>query len=88
MKAHLIDAHLLVPSSRSSAKVKVKYQGHGSQKMGFSGALAFHKHILFFVMGDRARYRTKHILNYGYFTCLVYSTVTQDLSLTSHPKDF
>ena len=32
---------------RSSAKVKVKYQGHVSQKMGVSGALVFHKHILF-----------------------------------------
>ena len=45
MKAHLIDTHLLV--SRSSAKVKVKYLGHVSQKMGVSGALVFHKHILF-----------------------------------------
>ena len=47
MKAHLIDTHLLVPRSRSSAKVKVKYQGHVSQKMGVLGALVFHKHILF-----------------------------------------
>ena len=45
MKAHLIDTHLLVPRSRSSAKVKVKYQGHISQKMGVSGALVF---LLFF----------------------------------------
>ena len=43
MKAHLIDTHLLVPRSRSSAKVKVKYQGHVSQEMGVSGALVFHK---------------------------------------------
>ena len=47
MKAHLFDTHLLVPRSMSSAKVKVKYQGHVSQKMGVSGALVFHKHILF-----------------------------------------
>ena len=47
MKAHLIDTHLLVLRSRSSMKVKVKYQGHVSQKMGVSGALVFHKHILF-----------------------------------------
>ena len=47
MKAHLIDAHLLVLRSRSSAKVKVKYQGHVSQKMGVPGTLMFHKHILF-----------------------------------------
>ena len=49
MKAHLIDKHLLVPRSRSSAKVKVKYQGLVSQKMGVSGALVFHKHILFII---------------------------------------
>ena len=48
MKAHLIDTHLLVPGSRSSAKVKVKYQGHVPQKMGVSGAFMFQKHILFF----------------------------------------
>ena len=47
MKAHLIDTHLLVPRSKSSAEVKVKYQSHVSQKMGVSGALVFHKHILF-----------------------------------------
>ena len=47
MKAHLIDTHLLVPRSRSSAKVKVKYQGHVSQKMDVLGTLVFHKHILF-----------------------------------------
>ena len=35
-----------MPRSRSSAKVKVKYQGHVSQKMDVSGALVFHKHIL------------------------------------------
>ena len=49
MKAHLIDTHLLVSRSRSSAKVKVKYQGHVSQKMGVSGALVSHKHILFII---------------------------------------
>ena len=47
MKAHLIDTHPLGPRSRSSAKVKVKYQGHVSEKMGVSGALVFHKHISF-----------------------------------------
>ena len=47
MKTYLIDTHLLVPRSRSSAKVKVKYQGHFSQKMDVSGAFVFHKHILF-----------------------------------------
>ena len=47
MKAHLIDTHLLVPRSRSSAKVKVKYKGYISQKTAVSGAFVFHKHILF-----------------------------------------
>ena len=50
MKAHLIDTHLLVPRSRSSTKVEVKYKGYISQKMAFSGAFVFHKHILFFVI--------------------------------------
>ena len=40
MKAHLIDTHLLVPRSRSSAKVKVKYHGHVSQKMGVLGGIS------------------------------------------------
>ena len=40
MKAHLIDTYLLIPRSRSSAKVKVKYQGHVSLKMGVSGGIS------------------------------------------------
>ena len=47
MKADLIDTHLLVSRSRSSAEVKVKYQGHVSQKMGVLWALVFNKHNLF-----------------------------------------
>ena len=47
MKAYLINMHLLVPRSRSSAKVKVKYKGYISQKKAVSGAFVFHKHILF-----------------------------------------
>ena len=46
MKAYLINMHLLVPRSRSSAKVTVKYKGYISQKMAVSGAFVFHKHIL------------------------------------------
>ena len=42
----VIKAHLLVPRSRSSAKVKVKYQGHNSKKKAVSGASVYHKHIL------------------------------------------
>ena len=67
MKVHLIDTHLLVPRSRSSEKVKVKYRGHVSQTMGVSGALVFHKHILFFIEQvivasfNNIRKRKKHI---------------------------
>ena len=46
MKAYLINMHLLVPRSRSSAKVRVNYKGYISQKMAVSGAFLFHKHIL------------------------------------------
>ena len=49
MKAYLINMHLLVPRSRSCAKVKVKCKGYTSQKMAVSGAFMFHKHILFFL---------------------------------------
>ena len=49
MKAHFINVHLLVPRSRSSAKVKVKYKGYISQQMAVSGAFVFHKHILFII---------------------------------------
>ena len=49
MKAYLINMHLLVPRSRSSAKVKVKYKGHISQEFAVSGAFVFHKHVLFFL---------------------------------------
>ena len=48
MKEYLINMHLLVLRSRSSAKVKVKYKRYISQKMAISGAFVFHKHILFF----------------------------------------
>ena len=60
MTAHLIDTHVLVPRSRSSAKVKVKYQVHVSQKMGVSGALVFHKHILFYQLTPSFSLLTKN----------------------------
>ena len=44
MKAYLINMHLLVPRSRSSAKIKVKYKGYISQKMAVLRAFVFHKH--------------------------------------------
>ena len=41
MKAHLIDKHLLVPRSKSSAKVKVKYKDYISPKKAVLGHLCF-----------------------------------------------
>ena len=52
MKAYLIDTHLLVPRSRSSAKVKVKYQGYVSQKMGVLGAYVSQTHLVNHVADD------------------------------------
>ena len=68
MKAYLINMHLLVPRSRSSAKVKVKYKGYISPKMAISGAFVFHKYILLikfllspfrFVLDDGALFLSK-----------------------------
>ena len=61
MKAYLIHMHLLLPSSRSSAKIKVKYNGYISQKMAASGAFVFHKHILLKLV--IVWYGAKHFLN-------------------------
>ena len=50
MEAHLIDTRLVVPRSRSSVKVKDECQGHvwgKTKKKAITGALVFHKHILF-----------------------------------------
>ena len=69
MKAHLIDTHLQVPRSRSSAKVKVKYQGHVSQKMGVSGALLFHKYIFFFTVNTRSDFTESAAIPARY-TCI------------------
>ena len=57
MKAHLINMHLLVLRSRSSAKVKVEYQGYISQKKngrfeGISTESCF-RHPLFDQRGTR-----------------------------------
>ena len=55
MKPHFIDTYLLIPRSRSSAKVKVIYHGHITKKkkkkkkeeMAVSGGINFSKHIFF-----------------------------------------
>ena len=50
MKAHLIDAHLLVPRSRSSAKVKVAISGSCFSKDGcFGGISVSQTHLVFSV---------------------------------------
>ena len=50
MKAYLMTMHLLVPRSMSSAKVKVKYKGYVSQKIGrFGGIRVSQTHLVFFL---------------------------------------
>ena len=48
MKAYLINMHLLVPKSRSSAKVKFKYKGYISQKIRFGGIRVLQTHLVDF----------------------------------------
>ena len=75
MKAHLINTHLLVPRSRSSAKVKVKYQDHFTQKMGVSAALMFHKQILFsstFYLVYQAKQTEMSVINKHVQVCTSY----------------
>ena len=50
MKAYLINMHLLVPRSRSSAKVKVKYKGFISQKKGRFGGIRVSKTHFVYVL--------------------------------------
>ena len=49
MKAYLIDTHLLVLRSISSAKVNVKYQGHISEKVAISEGISV-SHAQFFLV--------------------------------------
>ena len=39
--------HMVIPSSRSSVKVMVRYQGHVFHKNGHCRAFVYHKHTLF-----------------------------------------
>ena len=49
MKAHLINMHLLVPRSKSSAKVKVEYQCYISRKnCRFGGITVSQTHLVLF----------------------------------------
>ena len=53
MKAHLINTHLLLTRSRSSAKVKVKYKGYISQKKAVSGGIrVLQTHLVSFRYAD------------------------------------
>ena len=82
---------LLVPSSRSSVKVKVKYQGHSFRtKMAVAGALAFHKHILFLHVFQSARSDKFQKFDYGLIGNLKkYGKVSQyDSSPASHAGIF
>ena len=53
---------LLVPSSRSSVKVKVEYKNHNIQKnVGGMGGIVFYKHIFF----ERVKKSKKNIVGKG-----------------------
>ena len=78
MKSHLIDTHPLVQRSRSSAKVKVKYQGHISQKKNdrFRGTSVSQTHLvyLFFLL----LFIALNAVNLGKFIiCLVRKRMNQ-----------
>ena len=66
--------HLLVPRSRSSAKVKVKCKGYISQKMAVSGAFVFHKHILFSMFYLSAAYDYEVLKIF----CQIFSVINLD----------
>ena len=69
MKAHLIETHLPVPRSRSSAKIKVKYQGHVSQNMSVSGGISVSQtHLVVFVLCDLYHYLEVYNLLMAYHT--------------------
>ena len=77
MKAYFINMHLLVPRSRSSTKVKVKYEGYISQKMVVSGVFMLHKQILFFsAMFCKAAFSTVRFVSFKFCQFLAHlSTV-------------
>ena len=80
MKAYLINMHLLVPRSRSSAKLKVKYEGYISQKMAFLGALVFHKHILFYLVSHASDGSTIFLLTFCAFLHFRESPLQKDIT--------
>ena len=81
MEAHLIDTHLLVPRSRSSAKVKVKYQGHISQKRMFGRISVSQTHLVDIVIPFfRIRIFTEsHVpaAKYWHLLVILFSSVLQ-----------
>ena len=53
LKKHLFNTHLLEPRSSSSAKIKVKYEGHIlKKKKAISWTLIFHKKLIFLNHND------------------------------------
>ena len=59
MKAYLINMHLLVPRSRSYAKVKVKYKGYISQKMAVLGGIRVSQsHLVINIVSEKDLIKT------------------------------
>ena len=92
MKAYLINMHLLIPRSRSSAKVKVKYRGCNSQNGRF-GEFMFHKHILFIgrgrdlglaSWGKMHQYRGKSVVGYLASLLLIFSSTGRSPASLCH----
>ena len=73
---------LLVPSSRSSVKVKVRYQGHNFQKMAVAGAFVFHEHILlfFYFLGQERFTSMTRVYYKDAHACIVMFDLTQRLT--------
>ena len=88
MKAHPMDTHLLIPRSRSSAKVRVKYQGYISQKNGHFGGISVSQTPLVLSSANAFNLDPSKILSFGKglrTDCVQYDVVIAcSLSLNLH----
>ena len=80
--------HLLVPRSRSSAKVKVKYKGYISQKNGrFGGIHVSQTHLVFTSAPNNIP--SKPLPAFGHVSILAHNTVNLGkLNLTTAKFEF
>ena len=71
MKAHLINTHVVVPRSRPSVNVEVKYPGHNLKKNGCCGGILV---------------SLTHLVFYFTLTVQPTQVTTAPLRLTTAPK--